>query len=337
MKKSLKIVLTILTVFIIIITSIINVNAAPDSIQLGKATEIDPYIGGVSFYYKVTTDGKYLYCIDMHKDTAQNIKANLVKDSKIINGGLVYILKNGYPNKSFTGNKDKDYYITQTAVWWYLDNTTGSTNLGDTFKVSGPDTHDMRKYVKQLVDEGYAHRNDTIIDNDSELVINSEGSNAMTLVNDYYISDFIIATTVKNVDEYTVSLENAPKNTVIVYANGTETVYTKAFTIKAADKFKVKVPKASLTSSELLIKVKASAVTTGSEKAYEYQPEDSNMQHVALLEKTDKNLESNINLVNAKEVIVPDTSSETVVYYTAIGLVITSIGIRFVIKNKKNA
>ena len=43
-----------------------------------------------------------------------------------MNAGVAYILENGYPNKHFTGDSNKDYYITQLAVWWYLDDTTGS-------------------------------------------------------------------------------------------------------------------------------------------------------------------------------------------------------------------
>ena len=92
----------------------------------------------------------------------QNVEAKLVKSGSIVDGGIVHILKNGYPYKSITGDKDKDFYITQTAVWWYLDNTTGSSNLGEQFKVSGSDAYNLRKYVKALVEEGMSHTNDSL-------------------------------------------------------------------------------------------------------------------------------------------------------------------------------
>ena len=65
----------------------------------------------------------------MHTNTAQNTTATLVKNSSIIDNGLIYILRNGYPEKSITGDNDKDYYITQTAVWWYLDEVTNQLAL----------------------------------------------------------------------------------------------------------------------------------------------------------------------------------------------------------------
>ena len=158
MKKIINSITALILSTIMIITGIGNVSAATDTIQLGKATKTSDYIAGVSFYHKITDKNEDLYCLNRYKNAATNIKANLVKNSKNITGGLVHILKNGYPNKTITGNKEKDYYITQTAVWWYLDETTGSSNLGHYFKKDGSDKYDMRKYVKQLVQEGVIGR-----------------------------------------------------------------------------------------------------------------------------------------------------------------------------------
>ena len=153
MKKMSKLVKKILTMIIavtIIVSSFGSVNAASETIKLGDAPVTQKYIAGVSFHYKRTTGGKDLYCLNIHKNTARNTTARLVKNSPNINGGLVYILKNGYPYKSFTGDNDKDYYITQTAVWWYLDKTTGSTNLGEQFKRDGSDPYEKicKKFSK---------------------------------------------------------------------------------------------------------------------------------------------------------------------------------------------
>ena len=104
------------------ITNSTNVFAATDTIQLGKATKTKDYIAGVSFFYKVTSDGQYLYCLNMHKETATNVKANMVKNSKNITGGLIYILKNGYPNKSITGDKEKDInHVIDLQEQYYKD------------------------------------------------------------------------------------------------------------------------------------------------------------------------------------------------------------------------
>ena len=60
-------------------------------------------------------------------------------------------MEHGYPKASITGDSSKDYYITQTAVWWYLDDTTGSSNLTRAFKETASDPNNIRKYVKELV------------------------------------------------------------------------------------------------------------------------------------------------------------------------------------------
>lgn len=313
MKKLNKITKTIFTMLIaaiITITSVVNTNAASDTIQLGQAYKTQSYIAGVSFSYKVTTDGKYLYCLNMHKETAQNVQATLVKNSSYINGGVVYILKNGYPNKSITGDKDKDYYITQTALWWYLDKTTGSTNLGEQFKQDGSDAHNLRQYVINLVNEGYNHRNDAISTNEIKLVMGAVGGSAMTLTDNYYVSNEIKATTIKNISNYSVTLENAPSGTQIE-KNGQTTNYAGAFNVKANETFKVKVP---VTAVNTTLSIKVNAKGQGVEKytAYEYKPVDSNMQNVALFEKITKTVSSSITLdISTSKVSVSKVDANT--------------------------
>ena len=273
-----------------------NVFAAAETIQLGTASQSPSYIAGVTFSVKQTTNGTPLYCLDIHKTTAQNVQATLVRDSKTINGGVVHILKNGYPNKSITGDKDKDYYITQTALWWYLDLTTGSQNLGEQFKQTGSDYQNLRPTIKALAYDGYNHRNDAIGTADTQLVIAATGGNSLTLKDGYYVSGDIKATTAKNIDKYKVSLSNVPSGTKIVYSNGVESVYSQEFEIGANDSFKIKVPLEGVTASSLQFKVSAKATGNAQYMAYEYRPADSKMQNVALLELTSKNVSSEITL-----------------------------------------
>ena len=296
MKKITSTLLSVLMVTTMIITSIINVKATSETIQLGDAYKTKSYIAGVSFSYKVTTNGNYLYCLNMHKKTAENVEAKLVKNSKYINGGLVHILKNGYPEKSITGDKDKDYYITQTAVWWYLDKTTGSSNLGEQFKSEGSDSYGLRKYVKQLVNEGYSHRNDSLATESSSLEIKAINGNEMTLKDKYYISNDIKASSIKNISSYNVSLKNAPKGTVIVSSNGSEATYQNSFKVNANDSFRVKIPAESISATNLSITVSANADSNTQYVAHEYKPVNSEMQTVALLEKASKNVSSETTL-----------------------------------------
>ena len=303
--KNIKKIFMSIIVTLMIIGSTTNVYAQADTIQLGQATKTGSYIANVDFSYKRTTSGQFLYCLNMHKNTAENTKAVLVKNSKYVNGGLIYILKNGYPYKSITGDSDKDYYITQTAVWWYLDRTSGSTNLGEQFKKNGSDNYGLRKYVQKLVDEGYNHRNDSTALPDTKLVISAINDANMTLNNNYYVSNNIKATTITNIGSYTVTLSNQPAGTKIVKSDNTEFAYNGAFTVNATDSFKVKVPQQSITKTELAIKVTATGTGIGY-IAGEYQPTNSNMQNVALLEKVERKVtsETTLHIDSSKVTIV---------------------------------
>ena len=299
MKKLNKLAKSFLALIItatIIVSNISGVNAASETITLGDPPKTKGYIAGVTFHYKTTTSGKDLYCLNIHKNTARNITATLVRNSKTIDGGLTYILKNGYPEKSITGDKDKDYYITQTAVWWYLDETTGSTNLGNAFKNNGSDPYNMRHYVKELVQAGLSHRNDSTEITDTKLIINTTGSNELTLKDNYYVSSSIKATTAKNVSSYYVTMSGAPSGTQVVKGTGEVATYKNGFRLKTNETFQIKVPSASMKSTEISIKVTAKATGNTQYKAYEYKPTDSSMQNVALLEKTKQDVSSELTL-----------------------------------------
>lgn len=293
-----KMLITIVTL-VISLASTTKVYAAADSIQLGSASYAGNYIAGVYFSDKKTTDGKYLYCLDMPKTTAQNVKATLVSNSKYTDGGLVYILKNGYPNKSITGDNQKDYYITQTAVWWYLDEVHGTTNLGDQFKNSGSDSYGLRKYVKNLVTEGVKHKGDSTSLANTKLKL-STSDITMKLKDNYYVSDAIKASVAENVSTYKVTLSGAPAGTIIE-KNDTKSNYNGEFSVNKDESFKIMVSKDKMTEKSLSIKINATAVGTAQYKAYEYQPVDKSMQNVALLEKTAVSVTSALTLQITKE------------------------------------
>lgn len=305
-NKFAKKMLAMIVATAIILASTTKVYAASESIQLGDATYTGNYIAGVYFSDKKTTDGKYLYCLNMPKTTAANVKANIVRNSKYIDGGIVYILQNGYPNKSITGDKSYDYYITQTAVWWYLDEVKGTSNLGDQFKNTGSDSYNLRRYVKQLVNDGIKHKNDSISIADTKLSI-STNDITMKLNNGYYESNSIKATVAQNISSYKVSLTGAPAGTIIE-KSGARTNYTGEFTVNANESFVVKVPEAKVTADSLSIKVNASAVGNAQYTAYEYQPVNTNMQNVALLEKTAKSASAALTLQLIKETKKPVVS-----------------------------
>ena len=284
MNKLFKTTTMLIVAIVLFLTGIINVNATAQQISIGAAPQTGDYIAGVKFLYKKTTDGKYLYCVDMNKLSARNVTANLITNSSVTNGGMYYILKNGFPEKSITGDNDKDYYITQAAVWWYLDETTGSHNLSELFKEKGSDLYGLRARVKALVDEGVRHKNDQVPSASSTSIALGTSSTSMTLSNNYYVSESINATKLVNTDTYSITLTNAPDGTIIA-KNGIETAYIGTFNLNRNDSFKIKIPTNKITNTKLKIKVEAKA--TGNEQYVlnEYEPVNYEMQNVVLLDR----------------------------------------------------
>ena len=146
--KKVKSFIALMLTSILFLGNAVNVNAVAQTITLGSGTQVDAYLAGIKFQTKVTTSGELVYCLDRTKSTAKNVDATLVGE---LDAGFAYLIQNGYPHKKITGDNMKDYYITQTAIWWYLDDTTGSGNLGSTFKVSAEDPHGIRTHIKNLV------------------------------------------------------------------------------------------------------------------------------------------------------------------------------------------
>ena len=269
MKKLTQLTKNILLVLIsaVILFSSINTSAVASSIQLGGAESVPGYVSGVKFTTKTKTDGTLLYCLNMNKRTAKNITANLVGER---DAGVAYIVTNGYPNKTFTGERLKDYYITQTALWWYLDNTTGSSNLSQKFKTTGSDEYNLRPTIKALVAKAEEAKKAGYIQTILKLTTDS---NEMTLKDGYFISDKIYAKVISNISTYTVSVSGV-KNAQVVDANGKADT-----TFGPGETFRIKVPASSVTSTKASIKVTATG-TGVVYKAYEYQPTDLSMQPV---------------------------------------------------------
>ncbi|MDD6757240.1 MAG: SpaA isopeptide-forming pilin-related protein [bacterium] len=287
MKKFKKILVAILIAVVSYCTLTTTVNAVPDKIELGSPESVPGYVAGTHFTTKVSTSGELMYCLNIHKYTAQNSTAYLVGE---LDAGVAYIMLNGYPTKSFTGEKLKDYYITQTALWWYLDDTTGSSNLSASFKKNGSDKYNLRPYIKQLVsgaktakEKGYAKTTISASVSDNIMSMTSDGKN--------YVSEEVKVSST-NISEYKVSITSGPEGTTVIDNNGKE-----KNTFSSNETFKVKVPVSKVDNMKETIKVKISA-TGKVYKAYEYQPEVQNQQNItpSIISPEAQNVETSIDL-----------------------------------------
>ena len=274
---------------------VLNVEATsvPKSFTATSEKYLDGYIAGYHFGKKKNSAGGYVYCNNIHKGTPHGEKMTLVGQAP---AGIAYILSNGYPSKSITGNSDYDYYITQAAVWWYLDDTTGSNNLSKSFKTTGSDPHGLRKYVKSLVAAAKKVKSYST----ASLKVNN-ASSAMTLSSDknYYVSNSIGVTAKSVSGKYSVSLSGAPSGTRIVNAS----TLSDASSFATNEKFKVMVPVSSAKNLKTTITVNVKA-TGKVDKAYEYKSSDSLVQNVygKALYPTTSNLsaKTTLNLATSK-------------------------------------
>lgn len=338
MKNLKKFLVTVLIAVVTFCTLQTTVNAVPQSIKLGNPEQLQGYIAQVRFTTKTTTDGELLYCLDMKKYTAQNTVAHLVGER---DAGVAYIMVNGYPNKTFTGDKYMDYYITQTALWWYLDDTTGSSNLGAAFKTNGSDPNNLRPYVKDLVsrakaakEAGYQKTTISASVANETLKITSDGK--------YYQSgDITVKAT--NMSTYNVKISGA-EGAVAVDKDGKEKT-----TFNLNETFKVRVPVTKVNTS--LVDIKVTISGTGKiYKAYEYQPEDKDQQNVtpSIISPIEEKVETTINLnistskitivkvdkatgnaIAGAELVLKDSNGEVITSWTS-----TTLG--HVIKNLPN-
>lgn len=293
------------------------VNAAAKSIKVGKVTLLPGYVAGVKFHIKPLVGGGYSYCLNINKKTASDVTEYLDKE---MNAGIAYIMENGYPKKSFTGNKNKDFYITQAAIWWYLDDTTGTTYLGNGFKKTGSDKYGLRKHIKSLVsgakkakNAGYAKASVKATVSTTKMDLGPAKKN--------YVSKAINANAKNITGKYSVSVVSAPKGTYIVDTNG-----NKQTSFKANEKFMVRVPVASIAEGKTItakVKIQASATIN---KAYKYAPKDSSIQPMTILQPETTKVSDTISLkatrpAPVKKVCQYDKNTNT--YFGKTGTVVT--------------
>ena len=276
--KNFKQFFSILIVSILALLTCIGVKALSDTITLGDAEKLPNYMENINtFHIKKMTNGELLYCLNMHANVAENTKATLQGKT---NTGLTYILENGYPNKKFTGNNKKDYYITQVAVWMYLDDTTNSSNLTSAFRNQ---SGEMMNYANELVKNAK-----TATTNDDLEIEIASSSTKMKLDGDYYISENISAGRLKGSENVQVTATGASNIEIIDTNNNPVT------TVHANDYFRVRVPAANVTDQTSI--VVTASISKTIYQGYKYSPTDSKMQNVARLTKTNKTAKSVLTL-----------------------------------------
>ena len=243
MKKK---IFTLLFLLLSIFGFSLKADAAPATIKttsLGKSSNL---ISGVpTVYIKQTSDSIYLYCEEALKKYPANTTIKLKGEAP---KGMVYILKNR-PN---TGNASTDYYIMQTAVWWYRDIWSGTSNISQATKntiINGRNSNTIYNKIYNLV-EGAKNYSEVIGS------MSISGNNRFTEQGSYYVSDTITVKTF-GIANYNIDLIGAPYGTIITNRSG--------------NTFRVSVPVSSVAEGKTIsFQVKVSSSYTIN-TAYEYE------------------------------------------------------------------
>ena len=267
--KIMIITVLIATLGIFALTSANAATSAPTSFTADSEKILDGYIADWNYGKLTSSLGGYVYCQNFNLQIPYGVTMTLDGEAP---AGIAYILSNGYPRVNITGDSDKDYYITQAAIWWYEDLYMGGNNLPDDFKTTGSDPYNLRPHIIKLVEgagkvTSYATPAIKIVNNDSSLNLSSDKK--------YYESKAISVNTLYVTGNYTVSLESAPSGTMVVNANtnATQTSFAQS------ESFKIRIPVNNVDVGSLNISVKVTA--TGSiNKAYKYKSSNPKKQSV---------------------------------------------------------
>ena len=244
-------------------------SSAPTSFTANSEKLLEGYIDNWHYGKLTSSLGGYVYCRDFNLGIPYGVTMTLEGEAP---APIAYILSNGFPRTSITGNDDMDYYITQAALWWYMDLHMGTHNLPDAFKTTGSDPYNLRPHIIKLVEgaEGvtsYATPAISLVNNNPSLSLSSDKR--------YYESNAISVKALYTTGNYTISLTGAPSGTTVVNANSGAAQTTFA----TNESFKVRIPVDSVDVGNLNITVKATA--TGSvNKAYMYKSSDPTKQSV---------------------------------------------------------
>lgn len=224
-------------------------NVVSDRVSLFDDLEGEEAISLVPFYGTDDNGNKYtVYCLEKNKDFAPS--QTVTKVDTPLDDGYTYIIKNGYPNKSLTGNDKNDNYLTQIAVWLYQDRSAGVSDTTNGVLTDNQKSSIIKSsyytVINNLVTEAMNAKNTTNITNPTFSV--SSGTLSTDSDNTYLISNVMRITS--NTDEFinykvVVSSNDILTSDIEVLDENNNVITTNSAIAK--DKgFKIRIPLAKI-------------------------------------------------------------------------------------------
>lgn len=362
----------------------------PDSFYSGMTTESQHLIGDISLpeeFYGTSGNDRlsYIYCMDhrlgMMGATADNPslahlyeKGNSVKSSFNLGetgrtatyNGLIYILQ----NDTITGNGATDYYITQLAVWWYLDKANGfddnynytsydletattsedgkynsygdyafynNLSAADKDTIAADNTYG--KHVVSLV-EGAVNNQNNYNDNGTPDITIDTSKITYTINNNYLETSIIVPTSSNtSLESYSIQINDSVGNVEILDENNNP---ISANNISASQGFKLRVPVNEVQEENFKANITIIGYFSNFYDAYVYNPNPIDHSGVqlqrALLGLIERPSAPTTIDLEAPTIPVPDTYSTSYLVY-GIGALIIIAGIVLIVvaKRPKNA
>ena len=238
-----------------------------DRVNLFPQFTSDEEILALVPYYATSSSGtRYtVYCLDKHKEWAPDY--TVTRSDEELDAGYIYLLENGYPSKSLTGNDANDDYLTQIALWWYQDLTAGTSNL--TFHQKEViQSSNYYRYIGPLIEGAVDAKNNPVTINPTFSIDSSDFH--LSSDNRYLITDTITVNSNVDYDNYRVSVDNS---TVEVVDSNNSVVTGE---IDSSEGFRLRVNLANISSP---ITVNINVVVNYREyTAYSYTPPTEEMQ-----------------------------------------------------------
>ncbi len=266
-----SIVLVLMAAIAGYVTMSVSANTtAPQRITMAvDGRRVNAYITDLTFTIKKITTGQYAYCVEYPKWSPSGTTMILEGER---DAGYAYFLENGYPKKSITGDEAKDYYITQTAIWWYMDDTAGTKYLPNEFKTAA-DPHGLRPHIIRLANGAKAAKASGYATPAINVTVPGYTFSYSGAKATYYSSPIKVAG-VKVEGRYSVTLSGVAG----AYVTDVNGVAKTAFL--PGESFKVAVPygKANELNNKITVTIRATGKVL---KAYSYKPEyNQNLQRM---------------------------------------------------------
>ena len=248
MKKGFIKLLQMAFIFVMLVVPFnVNAKSAPSSIYIQPVKKTTAsYIGPYLYYDEnIMADGRSAYCLEYM--TPNPLGLNVTLKQKL-DAGYTYLIANGYPAKSFTGNASMDSYLTQIAIYWYHDRANGISDSQDGmipgwYKTQASDPHGLKPHIMNLLNGAM-----NALKNEKEETptITAQGT-GLTFSDDkkYFVSGPITVSGSSNMTSYTVS--GNKDGLVILDENGQEKT-----TFGPNEKFTIKIPTGNLSKNESL-------------------------------------------------------------------------------------